>query len=117
IVADVRLDNRAELLSQLDGLRQPTLSDANLILQAYEAWGLAMPARLLGDFAFVIWDPRQQRLIAARDTSGQRTLFYHLNQHRFAAASEIHQLLQDPTVPIAPNHERIRDGLVPINAF
>ena len=92
-----------------------TASDGALILRAYEAWGLDAPRRLIGDFAFLIWDPRHRRLVRARDNSGQRTLFYRVDGRSFAAASEIHPLLQDPAVPLAPNEERIRDFLVPLN--
>ena len=53
--------------------------------------------------------------MGARDNSGQRTLFYRVDGRSFAAASEIHPLLQDPAVPLAPNEERIRDFLVPLN--
>jgi asparagine synthase (glutamine-hydrolysing) len=115
IVADVRLDNRDELLGRLPDRLDPGAGDAELILRAYEAWGLDAFPHLMGDFAVVIWDPRDRRLVCARDTSGQRTLFYRADRHSFAAASEIHQLLQDPTVPVEPNEERIRDFLVPLN--
>jgi asparagine synthase (glutamine-hydrolysing) len=92
-------------------------SDAELILRAYEVWGVDAAPRLLGDFAFAIWDPRRKQVVCARDTSGQRSLFYRVDHRIFAAASEIHQLLQDPTVPVAPDEAHIRDFLVPINTF
>jgi asparagine synthase (glutamine-hydrolysing) len=117
IIADARLDNREALLGALPEPSAATASDAELILHAYEAWELDAPARLLGDFAFVLWDPRRQRLVCARDTSGQRPLYYRVDRRTFAAASEIHQLLQDPAVPVAPNHETIRASLVPINVY
>ena len=117
LIVDARLDNRADLLARLPDPPPPTASDAELILRAYEAWQLDAPRRLLGDFAFVLWDPRHQRLVCARDTSGQRSLFYRSDARTFAAASEIHQLFQDPSVPIAPNEDRIRDYLVPFNMW
>jgi asparagine synthase (glutamine-hydrolysing) len=113
LIADVRLDNRAELLARLPEQPAPTSSDAQLILQAYEAWGIDATEHLLGDFAFVLWDPRSRRLVCARDTGGLRTLFYRADSRTFAAASEIQQLLQDPAVPVAPNEERIREFLTP----
>ena len=115
--ADVRLDNRADLLARLPDRLEPTIGDAEIILRAYEAWKLDALPRLLGDFAFVLWDPRLRRLVCARDTSGQRTLFYRATARGFAAASELHQLLQDPTIPIQPNEERIRQRLIPLNMF
>lgn len=115
LVADVRLDNRDALLAQLPERPPAETTDAELLLRAYETWGVEAVKRLLGDFAFVIWDPRRQRLLCARDSSGQRSLFYRADARSFVAASEIHQLLQDPSVPIAPNEERIRGFLVPFN--
>jgi asparagine synthase (glutamine-hydrolysing) len=114
IIADIRLDNREELLRQLPDHPSPAISDAEIVLRAYEVWGSATWSRLLGDFAFVLWDPRHQRLICGRDTSGQRMLFYRVDQRTFAAASEIQQLLQDSAVPVTPNEERLRDYLVQI---
>ena len=117
LIADARLDNRAELLAQLPDRPSPTVSDGELILRAYEAWGIDAPAHLLGDFAFAVWDPRHQRFVCARDTGGERPLFYRVDRRTFAAASEIHQLFQDASVAVVPNERRIREFLVPLNVF
>jgi asparagine synthase (glutamine-hydrolysing) len=117
LVADVRLDNRAELLARLPVSAPVSASDAVLVLLAYETWGTGVAVHLLGDFAFALWDPRCQRLFCARDTSGQRTVFYHVDERMFAAATEIHQLLQDPRTPVVANEDRIRDFLVPANVY
>jgi asparagine synthase (glutamine-hydrolysing) len=79
ITADARLDNRAELCRQL-GLSGPgrgPAGDATLILEAYRQWGDDCAERLLGDFAFAIWDARRRRLYCARDHAGIRPLCYH----------------------------------------
>ena len=79
IVADVRLDNRPDLLSLL-GLddRDPgTIGDGRLLLDAYRTWGEDCVDHLLGDFAFAIWDERRQRLFLARDHFGAKPLTYH----------------------------------------
>jgi asparagine synthase (glutamine-hydrolysing) len=120
LIADVRLDNRDDLLARLPGLLpldHASVSDGDLILAAYDAWGVEALPRLLGDFALVLWDPRQQRLLCARDTSGQRPLFYRMDRQEFAAASEIQQLFQDSAVPVEPNEEHVRQFLVPANIF
>jgi asparagine synthase (glutamine-hydrolysing) len=116
VVTDARLDNRADLLRHLHEQRDDA-TDAELILRGYEAWGLDVVDRLLGDFAFVVWDPSEQRLVCARDTSGMRSLFYRVDARTFATASEIQQLLQDPAVPVAPNDEHVRESLVPFFAY
>ena len=73
ITADVRLDNREELIAALDIHRDP-VGDAEIILGAYLKWGADCPNHLLGDFAFAIWDPRHKRVFCARDHSGSPAL-------------------------------------------
>ena len=72
ITADVRLDNRTELI-EATGLgqgRSDEISDSQLILHAYDKWGDACPAQLLGDFAFALWDRKRHQLLCARDHLG-----------------------------------------------
>lgn len=79
IVADARVDARAELCQQLDEAGQAVsraASSAELILRAYLAWGEACVEHLLGDFAFVVWDGSRRRLFAGRDQLGVKSLFY-----------------------------------------
>ena len=116
-MADVRLDNRLELLRQLNSQLPPDISDAQIMSRALDAWGLDAIERFVGDFAFVAYDPGQERLICARDASGQRPLYYRADTHTFAAGSDIHQLLQDPTVPVVPNEDAILDFLTPFNVY
>src|SRR5574341_1118736 len=51
-------------------------SPAELILAAFNSWGDRFLDRLEGDFALILWDRRVRRVIAARDHTGVRTLFY-----------------------------------------
>ncbi len=79
IVADVRLDRRDELIDRLRaGDRTPSSDapDVDLILYAYRTWGEACLEHLSGDFAFAIWDSRQQRLFCARDQFGVVPFYY-----------------------------------------
>ena len=79
ITADVFLTGRRELVDELKSagrdvsLDQP---DPELILHAYHVWGVAFLERLLGYFAFILWDSRAKRVVAARDHFGNRTLYY-----------------------------------------
>lgn len=79
LVADVRLDNRAELAEALglDPAEASGKADSALLLLALERWGEAALDRLLGDFAFAFFDSREQRLLLARDPLGQKPLFWH----------------------------------------
>jgi asparagine synthase (glutamine-hydrolysing) len=117
IIADVRLDNRDELIACLGDRLPANVSDAELMLRLYETFGAEAAARMLGDFAYLIWDPRHRRIVCATDTSGQRGLYYRCNAQVFAAASEIQQLLQDPAVPVQPSEERLLDFLTPFNLY
>jgi asparagine synthase (glutamine-hydrolysing) len=115
LTADARIDNRDELIAAL-GLanRVPgEISDSELILAAYERWGEASPAQLLGDFAFAIWDKRRQTLFCARDPAGVKPFYYfHHPGKAFIFASEIKALLCVPGVPRELNEVRVAYHLV-----
>jgi len=91
VVVDARLDNRDELAAATTS--DPSASDAMLILSAYLKWGEATPERLLGDFAFAIWDGPRRTLFCARDHAGVRPLVYSEIAHGVAVASEIKGIL------------------------
>jgi asparagine synthase (glutamine-hydrolysing) len=91
-VGDVRLDNRAELLNGLSLLSLPTICDGEIILRAFQQWGTDSFKKLIGDFAFVIWDGRKQLLYSVRDALGQRPFFYRIHGSHFVGASTIRQI-------------------------
>ncbi|MDH3255142.1 MAG: asparagine synthase-related protein [Acidobacteriota bacterium] len=79
IVADARVDGQEELRRSLDGggCECPgDAGDAELLLYAYATWGVGFLERIIGDFAFVLWDQRQRRLLWARDHFGVKPLFW-----------------------------------------
>jgi asparagine synthase (glutamine-hydrolysing) len=103
LVLDGRIDNRDELRSLLraDGAPTDPVSDAELVLSAYDCWGPACVEALLGDFAFAIWDGRRRRLFCARDPIGVKPLYYHFDGRRLLVASEPAQILE--SVAARPN--------------
>lgn len=111
--ADARLDNRSELIVALGlaGRLSGEISDGELILGAYERWGDCAPERLLGDFAFAVWDSRRHVLFCARDRMGVRPFYYFASPRTFAFASEIKSLLALPVVPRRLNEARVADHL------
>jgi asparagine synthase (glutamine-hydrolysing) len=113
IVADSRLDNRDHLMVALRLRSRPRemTTDPAVILAAYQAWGERCLEHLLGDFAFAIWDPRQQAIFCARDPFGVKPLYYHRSPRLFAFATEIKALLALPEVPLCANKHRIADYL------
>ena len=88
LAADLRLDNRDDLCAEL-GIRGQIaeLSDRDVLLKSWERWGLSALDRLVGAFAFAVWEPRFRRAIVARDPQGQRPLHYHIGQGFAAFAS------------------------------
>lgn len=116
LTADARIDNRDELIATLGLNDYPPseISDSELILATYAEWGDRCPGRLLGDFAFAIWDRRRQTLFCARDPMGVRPLFYHQSGRTFLFASEIKALLCLSEVPRRLNEVKVADHLVPV---
>jgi asparagine synthase (glutamine-hydrolysing) len=112
ITADVRLDNRDELLAML-GLRSDK-HDAAVILAAYRRWGEQCPQHLLGDFAFALWDGRSATLFCARDHFGVKPFYYHVSAARIVFASEMKALLTVPELPCEINEAKIADFLAAI---
>src|SRR3954454_23908757 len=82
---------RAELERQ--GHRWATNSDSEVVVHAYEEYGVDFVRRLNGIFAFVIWDEREGRLVAARDAFGVKPLYWWTDGRRVALASEIGALI------------------------
>lgn len=105
LVGDLRIDNREELLDALEQARVPLRvgTDAELVLRAYGIWGEALPPKLLGDFAFALWDARQKRLFCARDPLGVKPFYYYWDSRRFLFASEIKALFAYPGLRRRPN--------------
>ena len=106
---DGRIDNREELKSEMEAksasLRDDT--DAELVLRAYELWGEDCAAKLLGDFAFAIWDASRQHLYCARDILGLKPSYYFHDGKIFLFASELAQILEDRTIS-----REINEGMV-----
>lgn len=78
IVADASIYYRDELTAALARARVVATGGtaSHLILAAYRAWGADCASHLEGDFAFVLWDGAAKRVVAARDFSGKRTLYF-----------------------------------------
>lgn len=100
LLFDGRLDNRPELLADL-GFTHPEdrrLSDAALLLAAFERWEEHCFERLLGPAALVIYDHLERRVVAMRDPLGDRGLFYYLDHQVLVIASEPYAVLAHPNV-------------------
>lgn len=98
-----RLDNRGELVGLLRPEAAALATDSQLVLLAYERWGNACPTRLIGDFAFAIWNEAERMLFCARDPFGHKPLFFARAGASLLFASEPRALLEAPRLDARAN--------------
>ncbi len=95
---DGRLDNRADLAA-IAGLTGPLASDdARVLLEAMRRSCRGCARRMVGDFAFAYWNPRERRLTLGRDAAGARTIYWHHSRHRFSFGTDIGALVESAAV-------------------
>ncbi len=94
IVFNGEIYNFPELRLELEplGFRFRTGTDTEVVLAAYQAWGLECLRRFNGMWAFALYDSITNRLILCRDRFGVKPLYYVASQKLFAFASEIKAL-------------------------
>lgn len=95
IICNGEIYNHSELRTRLIniGHRFSSHSDAEVIIHAYEEYGLACLELLRGMFAFALWDEKRRQLIVARDRLGEKPLYYNYdNAGNFRFASELRSL-------------------------
>jgi asparagine synthase (glutamine-hydrolysing) len=74
------------------GIQFKSMSDTEVILEAYALWGIAAFERFIGMFALAIWDRTEQRLLLIRDRAGVKPLYFFRHEGIFAFASELRGL-------------------------
>ena len=76
ITWDGRLDNRKELIGELQCSLATDLTDVAIVAAAYERWGEHCFGKVIGDWALSIWNPKNRSLVLAKDPIGTRHLYY-----------------------------------------
>ena len=74
-------------------------TDTEVILAAYDEWGLDAASHLVGMFAFGLWDENRKRLWLVRDRVGKKPLYYTEHGGVFRFASELKAILADEQFP------------------
>jgi asparagine synthase (glutamine-hydrolysing) len=97
---------RAEL--ERDGCRFRSQTDTEVILAAYDRWGIECLQRFVGMFAFAIWDEPRRRLFFARDRLGKKPFYYTERNGTFAFASELKALAAGPSFPRELDDDAVR---------
>jgi asparagine synthase (glutamine-hydrolysing) len=109
---DGRLDNREELATRA-GLRHwETVSDNQIVLNAYERFGDPVFSDLVGEFALALWCGRTKSLRFARSACGARTLYYVLNRDTLIWSSSFAHLVRITGVDLTVNDKYVVEYLV-----
>src|SRR5581483_8902586 len=109
------LEVREELKAK--GHRFQSDTDTEVILAAYVEWGPKCQYKLNGDFAFAIWDEKEQTLFISRDQFGLKPFYYIATKDVFAFASELKAFLQIPSLDTSFNEDLVAETLTNINGL
>jgi len=86
-------------------------SDSEVILHAYEEYGIDSVHRLRGMFAYGLYDLNRKKLFLVRDRVGIKPLYYSFTGGKLIFASEIKAILQHPSVERRVNYQALYDYL------
>src|SRR5262245_46654260 len=114
ITADLRIDNRDELLAHIGIARHAAADwpDSRILLVAWEKFGDAVWPLLRGPFAVAIWNPVTRSLTLARDYLGLNVAMWHKAKNFFAFASMPSGLFALDEVPRELCEEKLADFFV-----
>jgi asparagine synthase (glutamine-hydrolysing) len=109
LVFNGEIYNHAEIRRELEAIGGHTWrtdhSDTEMIVHAFEEWGIDCLHRFRGMFALALWDARTQELWLVRDRIGIKPLYFSVHDGRIVFGSEIKALLEDPDQPRAVDEE------------
>lgn len=86
-----------------------TASDAEVIIHLYQQYGLAFTEHLRGEFAFLLYDRRERKVLAVRDRFGIKPLFFNRRDGRYLFASEAKALFATGLLQPAIDVRAVRD--------
>jgi asparagine synthase (glutamine-hydrolysing) len=101
------IEIREEL--ELNGYIFKTSTDTEVILAAYEKWGVDCQKKFNGMWAFVIYDLNDNKIFISRDRFGIKPLYYYLSAEKLIIASEIKSILKYNDIDTSPNIEYLKN--------
>jgi asparagine synthase (glutamine-hydrolysing) len=104
---DGRLDNRADLISELPDSLAINSTDVAIVAVAHEKWGINCLAKLIGDWALSIWDPRERSVLLAKDPIGTKHLYYSFDSNQVTWSTILDPLVRLAGKTFALNEEFI----------
>jgi asparagine synthase (glutamine-hydrolysing) len=114
IVFNGELYNYVELRDELieRGHIFKSLSDTEVLIEAYRAWGLDCLKHFRGMFSFTLWDTKEERLVIARDPFGKKPIFIAEPSGTLLVSSEIEPLVSFPNMDRALNVQALEQYLL-----
>ena len=114
ITADLRLDNRDDVLARMGVASSDAMAwaDAQVLLTAWEKFGDDLWPTLRGPFAAAIWEPHTRTLRLVRDHLGLNVVTWHRGAQFFAFATMPEGLFALAEVPRELSEEKFADFLV-----
>lgn len=106
---------RAELERLGFGFRSST--DSEVVLAAFEAWGMKALDRFNGMFALALWDRQERVLTFARDRYGIKPLYIARQGAHLSFGSEQKAILAQPDFQRRLNHEALYEYMTFQNIF
>lgn len=103
------IELRNELIAQ--GYSFNSHTDTEVIIAAYDCWGVECLTRFNGMWAFVLYDKTTQQFFISRDRFGKKPLYYYKDKNNFIFASEIKAIVAHPDVITEPNIDFLNDFL------
>lgn len=111
IVYNGEIYNFLELKNELIALNYTFANhtDTEVIMAAYDAWGVDCLNKFNGMWAFVLFDTQTEKIFISRDRFGIKPLYYYQDDENFVFASEIKSILEHPIVQTNPNEKYLDD--------
>ncbi|MCB1112466.1 MAG: asparagine synthase (glutamine-hydrolyzing) [Chlamydiales bacterium] len=105
--------NTKELEKKLkqQGYHFRTGTAAELVVHAYEHWGVSFVEKLDGEFAIMILDPHQELILIVRDRIGKKPLYWYHDDHHFLFSTHLKAILATGAVPLSPADDALSSYL------
>ncbi len=92
-------------------------SDAEVVIHAYEEWGIDCVKRFNGMFAFFLFDMKKNMAYLARDRYGIKPMYFYHKDGVILFASEIKSIIQHPAYEMGINLEALNEYFTFQNLF
>jgi asparagine synthase (glutamine-hydrolysing) len=113
IIYNGEVYNYVELKEELskNGYHFKNQTDTEVIIAAYDLWGVECLNKFNGMWAFVLLDKQNEELFISRDRFGIKPLYIFQDNENFIFSSEIKSILKHPSVKIKPNMQYLSNYL------